>query len=504
MFPASKVVQVSFHQFLFKRIGHRLRRRFTMNLIGKIATATVAIVAVLAVTGQAYDRMGPEARRREVRDKVGSVPERILKLQSIEKVQPPSIDGAIAIALKAAKEAARPLIDRTFHKGKHLIVPDDFKTIQSAIDAAQSGDIVVVKPGTYFELIVMKDGVKLISDSTKGGEEPVAVEGARMKLPRRTLRTIIDGSKSKTSRNGIIDFDAGLSRSTIVDGFTLQNLPKQDHHIPGHAHGLNVRGASPVIMNCYVRNNGSTGIGNHVVYTDQDSPISKRDFRWANVKHRAEGVIYNNIIRGNLGLGIGCNHFSAPYILGNEVFVNDDSELGDKPSPGMGAKHGAAPTTIGNIVHDNPGGGILCGVGKPQGTHGVDRPTHPTVMKNVLYQNGRLRPAVSSGGGGSKEMPVRFVGNFVYDTDYLGIGLQKGAVGIIEENIVLGTEGPGIAVNGSTALKLNRNKVKGAKGPGFVITDGAKVVEMVGNAADSNSGPRFLLRPGSTIAGPDE
>ena len=81
-----------------------------MNLIGKIATATVAIVAVLAVTGQAYDRMGPEARRREVRDKVGSVPERILKLQSIEKVQPPSIDGAIAIALKAAKEAARPLI----------------------------------------------------------------------------------------------------------------------------------------------------------------------------------------------------------------------------------------------------------------------------------------------------------------------------------------------------------------------------------------------------------
>jgi hypothetical protein len=69
---------------------------------------------------------------------------------------------------------------------------------------------------------------------------------------------------------------------------------------------------------------------------------------------------------------------------------------------------------------------------------------------------------------------------------------------------VLGTEGPGIAVNGSTALKLNRNKVKGAKGPGFVITDGAKVVEMVGNAADLNSGPRFLLRPGSTIAGPDE
>jgi hypothetical protein len=118
-------------------------------------------------------------------------------------------------------------------------------------------------------------------------------------------------------------------------------------------------------------------------------------------------------------------------------------------------------------------------------------------MKNVLYQNGKLRPAVSSGGGGSKEMPVRFVGNFVYDTDYLGIGLQKGAVGIIEENIVLGTDGPGIAVNGSTALKLNRNKVKGAKGPGFVITDGAKVDEMVGIEPISKIRLGFRARRGT-------
>ncbi len=473
-----------------------------MNRIGRIATATVALLAVLVVTGQTGDRKGPETRRREVQDKIGGVPEKILRLQNLERVKLPSIDAAVAVALKAADEAARPLIDTTFHKGKHLIVPDDFKTIQSAIDAAKPADVVLVKPGTYYELIVMKDGVKLASDSAKGGDELVAVKGARMKLPRRTMRTIIDGSKAKTSRQGMIDFDAGLGRNTIIDGFTIQNLPKQDHHIPGHAHGLNVRGASPVIVNCYVRNNGSTGIGNHVVYADQGSEIPKRDFRWANVKHRAEAVIYHNIIRDSLGLGIGCNHFSAPHILGNEVLLNSDAELGEKPSPGMGAKHGAAPKIIGNIVHDNPGGGIQCGVGEPQGTHGIDRPTHPTVMKNVLYQNGKLRPAISSGGGGSRKTPVRFVGNFIYDTGNVGIALQENAFGIIEDNIVSGTAGPGIAVNSSTALKLNHNKVKGATGPGFVIRGGAKVLEMVGNAADSNSGPRFMLRE-STIADPD-
>ncbi|MGD9022995.1 MAG: right-handed parallel beta-helix repeat-containing protein, partial [Deltaproteobacteria bacterium] len=329
------------------------------------------------------------------------------------------------------------------------------------------------------------------------------VEGARLKLPRRTLRTTIDGSKGKASQHGMIDFNAGVGRNTIVDGFTIQNLPEIDHHVPGHAHGLNLRGASPVIMNCYVRNNGSTGIGSHVVYADQDRKISARDFRWANVDYRAEGVIYNNIIRDNIGLGIGCNHFSAPYILGNEVFLNDDSGLGHKPSPGMGAKHGAAPTVIGNIVHDNPGGGILCGVGEPQGAHGIDRPTHPTVMKNVVYRNGNSRPAISSSGGGSEETPVRFLSNFVYDTESVGIGLSEGAVGIIEENIVSETAAPAIAVNGSTALKLNRNKVVGAKAAGYSFVEGAKVLEMVGNAAYHTQGPRFLLRD-STIAEPKE
>jgi len=475
-----------------------------MKRIGKIAAAALALLIILVVTAEAQSRRGPEAHRREVRNGIGGVPEKILKLQSTEKVEPPSMDEAVAVAVKAADEAALPLIDTMFHTGRRLIVPNDFKTIQSAIDAAKAGDMVVVKPGTYYELLVMKDGVKLVSDSAGDGNEPVGVESARMKLPRRALRTIVDGSNAKTSRQGVIDFNPGVGRNTIVDGFTLQNLPKQDHHIPGHAHGLNVRGASPVIMNCYVRNNGSTGIGSHVVYEDQDQEISKRDFRWANVKHRAEGVIYRNIIRGNLGLGIGCNHFSAPHILGNEVFSNSDAELGHEPSPGMGAKHGAAPTIIGNIVHDNPGGGILSTVGNPQGTHGIDRPTHPTLVKNVVYRNGELRPAISCGGGGSREMPVRYFGNFVYDTENAGIALQEGAVAIIEHNMVFGTAAPGIAVNASTALRLNNNKVKGARAPGFVITEGAEVMEMVGNASESNSGPRFLLRPGARIAEPIE
>ncbi|MFQ5844698.1 MAG: DUF1565 domain-containing protein [Planctomycetota bacterium] len=480
-----------------------------MKAIGWVSAAGIALAVAGAADALAQGPPGRgeaekpwEKRRRETQDGIGGVPENILKLQSLKKVKPESLEDAVRIALGAADEAARPLIDASFHKGRRLTVPHDFATIQQAIDAARPGDVVVVEPGTYYELLVMKDGVKLVSDPGGGGGELVAVPGARLRLPRRTLRTILDGSKAKASRHGMIDFDPGLGRHTIVDGFTIRNLPEQNHHRPGHAHGLNVRGASPVITNCYLRDNGSTGIGNHVVYEDQQSLIAERDFRWANVKHPAEAVIHRNIIRGSLGLGIGCNHFSAPFILGNEVFLNSDAGLGGRPGPGLGAKHGAAPTVIGNIVHDNPGGGILSRVGEPQGAHRIDRPTHPTVARNVVYRNGELRPGISSDGGGSRRHPVRFAGNFVYDAGAAGVGLSNGAFGVVEDNLVSGSRAAGIAINGATALALNHNRVTRANGPGFVIVAGAEVGEMVGNAADSNQGPRFLLR-GGKIADPE-
>jgi hypothetical protein len=437
-----------------------------------------------------------------MQDRAGGLPPEILAQQSNEEIQMVTIDDAVKIALAAAEEAALPLIDTKFHNnGKTITVPDDYKSIQAAINAAGSGDVVLVKPGTYYELLVMKDGVKVVSDSADGGDELVPVEGAMLKMPRRTLRTIIDGSKSKTSHNGMFDFNPGVGRKAIIDGFTIQNLPAQNHHIPGHAHGLNVRGASPVITNCLIRNNGSTGIGNHVVYNDQDSPMPDRDFRWANIKHEASAVIFHNIIYGNLGLGIGCNHFSSPYILGNEVFNNSDAELGDDPSPGMGNKHGSAATIIGNINHDNPGGGIICKGGASQGKYHIDRPTHPTIMKNVVYDSGSIRPGISCNSSGSETMPVKIIGNYVYNPGLVGIGLQEGTVGIIEDNMVAGGKLPGIAVNGSTALRLNRNKVTGKReAPGFEILNGANVREMVGNAADSNQGPpRFVLGRDATI-----
>lgn len=454
----------------------------------------IGVMLIAGTAMAAQDEKPWERGKRQGQDKIGGVPPEILARQKIKKVERPSIEDAAkagqAQAQLAAKEAI-PQEPRT--GGRKLRVPGDFNTIRKAIEAAQSGDTVLVSAGTYYEQLDLKDGVRVVSDASDGGDELVAVEGARLRLPRRTLRTVLDGSKSEKSPHGMVDFAPGAGRGTIVDGFTIQNLPKQDHHQPAHAHGINIRGASPIIMNCLVRRNGSTGIGSHAIYRDQGTPMAKRDFRRANIKHEARAVIYHNIVHNNFGLGIGCNHFSALLILGNEVFGNDDAELGEL-SPGMGYKHGAAPLIAGNIVHGNTGGGILCKVGEPQGAHLIDGPTHPEIRGNVVFNNGRSRPAIATDGGGSADQPVRIIGNCVLGNPLVGIGLTENAVGVVTDNRVCDTAAPGIAINQATALKLERNEVTGAKAVGFAIVAGSTVWEMTDNAADGNVGPRFMLK----------
>jgi hypothetical protein len=432
--------------------------------------------------------------RRAAQDLAGGLPKAILDQQRIEKVEVPALDEAARLALAAARTCADEVIDSTWHTGHRLHVPKDHATIQAAIDEARPRDVVVVSPGTYYELLVMKAGVQLVSDASDGGDELVAVEGAMLKLPRRALRTVIDGSKSEPSSHGLIDFEPGTTRHTIVDGFTLQKLPHQNHHVPGHAHGLNVRGASPVIMHCLLQDNGSTGIGNHVVYRDQGQPIAGRDFRHANVQHKAEAVIFGNIVRRNLGRGIGCNHFSAPLILGNEVYANDDAELGEGTGPGIGMKHGAAPRVLGNLVHDNPGGGIICRAGDPQGAHPIDRPTQPVYERNVAWNNGTERPCIGAATSGSRSAPVRIIGNWVFDAGGVGIGVRDGGWSVIVGNLVARTTRPGISIFNANALELDANRIAHSKDAGIAIVSGARVIQMKDNVAHEVDGPRFVLR----------
>jgi nitrous oxidase accessory protein len=100
----------------------------------------------------------------------------------------PLLIGMLALAFNIKPAIAAPTT---------IIVPDDYPTIQEAVNAAYRGDTVLVRSGTYRENVVVNKSISLI------GESPTS--------------TTIDGGEY----NGpALHITAG---NTSVSGFTIQN-----------------------------------------------------------------------------------------------------------------------------------------------------------------------------------------------------------------------------------------------------------------------------------------
>ncbi len=180
---------------------------------------------------------------------------------------------------------------------KTIHVPDDYTTIQAAINAAVDGDTVLVRPGTYVENIVF-NGKTIIVASTGGA-----------------YSTIIDGNDSGSCAK----FINGENPDSILDGFTLTNglgtvfyaNPTQKHNAGG---GVYCHNSSPTIRNNIIINNwckgrdggfggglffykGAPVIVNNVVLKNKVSGINNAEggiFSWM-----SSPIINNSIIREN-------------------------------------------------------------------------------------------------------------------------------------------------------------------------------------------------------------
>ncbi|HED24817.1 MAG TPA: hypothetical protein ENN91_06800, partial [Firmicutes bacterium] len=85
-----------------------------------------------------------------------------------------------------------------------VTVPDQYSTIQEAIDAAEDGDEIVVQVGVYRENIDFR-GKDIILRSTDPDDPKVVSE------------TIIDGGGSGT----VVSFRSGETEGAVLNGFTI-------------------------------------------------------------------------------------------------------------------------------------------------------------------------------------------------------------------------------------------------------------------------------------------
>ena len=137
--------------------------------------------------------------------------------------------GGSAIALGAS-----PLV------AAEWIVPDDFALIQWAIEAASDGDVVLVRPGEYFEVIDFL-GKAITVRSLEGPES-----------------TVING---RLASDSVVSFSSGESANSVLEGFELREGTGSTDIFWAYGGGVFVWNAAATIRDCILRENVVTTDG---------------------------------------------------------------------------------------------------------------------------------------------------------------------------------------------------------------------------------------------------
>jgi parallel beta-helix repeat protein len=247
--------------------------------------------------------------------------------------------------------AQRPL---NAHIPSERLVPDEYSTIQNAIDNAQRGDVIRVAGGTYEENLVLGDYVSLY-----GGYDPTFTVRDPDAYP-----TVIDaggsGSGIAMSSRGNIVIDgfhiesasgAGSSGVSVVTSeATIRNC-----EIDGCYRGISVSGntvdGDVIVELCAIHDNAAAGVylndsdntSVRIAFTDihgngddgvysmtspvdvVNSTVSLNGGDGIDLRSSTGNVIYGSILVGNSGWGIVCTS-ATPTATYNDVWDNTAGE----------------------------------------------------------------------------------------------------------------------------------------------------------------------------------
>ncbi len=146
-------------------------------------------------------------------------------------------------------------------------VPDEFSTIQDAINAASNGDSVMVSPGFYPENINF-EGKSITVSSLYSIENDSLLIGA----------TIIDAQEN----GSVATFANDENDESILQGFTLQNGSGNDEDPDGNGSyytyggGVYCEDSSPLIKDCIIQNNIANEGGGGGIFCYNASPVFVR------------------------------------------------------------------------------------------------------------------------------------------------------------------------------------------------------------------------------------
>jgi len=318
-----------------------------------------------------------------------------------------------------------------------LAVPAGYKTIQEAIDKANSGDTVLVEPGTYKEVLKLKPGVVLKS---RGSEKELTDFTA-------AARTIISSPGQQTT---IVEGADGA----VIDGFTLADQ-ESDYDPTAWRFGVLIQGKSQTVTNCRISRLPYDGIGIFGLQSDSES------------------YIYHNLISENRGTGVKCQAGAKASILLNQIYENKQS--------GIENHKGVESLISWNTIFKNGIDGV------------VSAGARPVIKNNEIYAN------VHNGIGLQRGSRGEVLKNKIYENAQSGVGIRMDAKGTLKENRIYRNT-VGIGCLDLDEVKIEANEIYENKRVGIGLQGCAgRAVTIINNHIHDNQFVPIMPNPGCNL-----
>ena len=376
---------------------------------------------------------------------------------------------------------------------QNRVVPNQYATIQAAIDAARAGDTVLVKAGVYHEALKFKEGIEL------RGENPDT--------------TIVRFSSPPTGVVGQDHYDIpleirGCATGTILNiGFEQERSDERTNERIWMADAIELFDSSIVIENCRAKSDAGAGI---LISGTKSAPTLLRNQCRQNkqggisFEHGARGRAENNVCEENQYAGIMARGTgTAPELVNNQCRENELTGIffkqgaqgkaesnvceQNKQDGILVSDSGTSPELVNNQCRGNEHFGIEFYDAQGRAERNACEQNHwsgiavsgsdaaPELAKNqcrsnevdgILFQNSAHGKAESNVCGLNKDSGISVIGsgaapelanNQCRSNAYAGIYFESGSDGKAESNICEGNATSGIIINASSPyLSANR------------------------------------------------
>jgi hypothetical protein len=262
--------------------------------------------------------------------------------------------------------------DTTAYIGQILRVPQEYPTIQAAIDTAQDADTVLVSEGTYYENISYRGKGIVVTSNYYTTHDWQTV-----------LNTIINGSTGANKNTAsTVQFLWGEYSTAVLDGFTITGGTGSRYLFPNgtgsaawhEGAGIILHYSSAIIRNNYIVGNttvpqpGTTNGGGGGIASMYGNPLIYNNVIVSNTAGYAGGIVLNwsggtiknNIIYHNTGgSSAGNGGVMLWRVPQNAAFVENNTIVGNRSLTDAGGINimlentASVPVVRNNIVWAN-------------------------------------------------------------------------------------------------------------------------------------------------------